>query len=262
MDVQKIEFETKITDILKFIKKMKHIYFLFFILVYSNLTGQKNSMYLNIDLSATQRILYKSNALLLQNEKSEVKDLEIFKLSPSIEISYLFKSSKQKRYRVGLGFSHMRFGSKKYNIPQNIPNITPQYNSIKQVLFFNQLFLSLEANHSINSVLRFFATAKFIKNDKLYKIYSASYDENNQKRFPGVLESDILTNHKLDLAIFWGIEYFPLSNNTTFSLKPYISYYLRPYASTGHYFEYLYFEKKIKGQILGIGISMQYLLKK
>ena len=197
--------------------------------------------------------------MLSQQEKNEIKDLEVFKTSPSIEISYLLKSNKQQKYIIGLGFTHLRFGSKKYKIPQDVPNITPQYNSLKQEIFLNQLFLSFESNYSISSLFSFFVKARFIKNDKLYKIYSASYDDDNIKRFPGILKSDALLNHKLDFSILLGVEYFPLKT-TKFSLKPYLTYYLRPYTSTGDYFEYLYFEKQISGSILGIGISIQYLL--
>ena len=223
----------------------------------------QNQFSVSLGTAATSRILTPNKTGLTTAEGLELKSLEVPKPSFRAEIAYSKELDEKKFLRLGVGFQHIRFGTKKYTLPSGAINVTPQYGTLKEVIKQNQEFIFAELNFIISKFLKasgFFIKSTLIHNHPSLSIYRPTYDADGNKGIVGTgLRSETLKAPRIDFNINIGLNYKIFSfSNAELILQPYISANLRPYRIAGEYNEYLYFFKDTEGYLWDFGMLVQY----
>ncbi len=226
----------------------------------------QNQFSISLGTAATSRILTPNKTGLTLAEGQEVKSLEVPKPSFRAEIAYIKSIDEQKTLRLGAGFQHIRFGTKKFTLPSDVINIIPQYGIKKHVIQQNQEFLFGELNFTKVKFLAssgFFTKFTLIHNHPFASVYLADFDNEGNSAGFGILRSDDLKAPRIDFNLSIGLNYKIFNfSNAELILQPYISANLRPYRIAGVYNEYLYFFKDTEGYLWDLGMLVQYKFRK
>ncbi len=243
-------------------------YLTLLVLIFSStfLNAQKQFS-VSLGTAGTSRILMPNKTGLTTAEGLELKSLEVAKPSFRAEIAYFKELDEKKFLRLGVGFQHVRFGTRKFTIPSGVNDVTPQYGIEKQVVQQNQEFAFAELNFTEIKFLAasgFFTKLTLIHNHPSPSVYSRNFESDGSWISSyGVTRSDDLKGPRIDLNVSIGLNYkiFEFSNAELF-LQPYISANLRPYRIAGIYNEYLYFFKDTQGYLYDFGMLVQYKFMK
>ena len=243
----------------------KHLTILLLIFICTYLNAQKQFS-VSLGMAGTSRILLPNKTGLTTAEGLELKSLEVPKPSFRAEIAYFKELDEKKFLRLGVGFQHIRFGTKRFPLPSDVINTTPQHSIRKQVLMQNQEFIFAELNFKKIKFLNssaFFTKFTLIHNHPFIVIYEPTYDANGKKAITGTGRNETLKGPRIDVNVSIGLNYKIFSfSNAELILQPYVSANLRPYRIAGVYNEYLYFFKDTQGYLWDFGMLVQYKFRK
>ena len=247
------------------INMKKYLTILSIFLSFTFLNAQKQFS-ISLGTAGTSRILTPNKTGLTINEGLELKSLEVPKPSFRAEIAYSKELDEKKFLRLGVGFQHIRFGTKRFTLPSGVINPTPQYGVRKQVVMQNQEFVFVELNFSkikFSKTSGFFIKTTFIHNHPFLSIYEPIYYPDGNTAFVGRRRSETLKAPRIDFNLSFGLNYKIFSfSNAELILQPYISANLRSYRIAGVYNEYLYFFKDTEGYLWDFGMLVQYKFKR
>ncbi|WP_338767315.1 hypothetical protein WAF17_05580 [Bernardetia sp. ABR2-2B] len=239
---------------------MKKIIFLF--LFFSLSSYAQNRIVFGAGSAATSRLLDFHNEDYSKEELKQLKNLEVIKPSYFGYLGYVFDFNSKIDMQINIGYRITRYGSRIYGIPSGIPNVTPQYGKVRQVVHQNQFNIDYLIHFKTVKPLRsdyLFVKSSITYNFKNYRIYEVSFNQKNESGITGYRGSEGFVPQRFDLYLGTGLNYNLYKDKLHF--QPFLGFFVSPYETDGDYYSYLYFNKNVKGFLLDVGFNLQYRIK-
>lgn len=250
---------------------MKIKYIIAFVFYFTGcffLSAQSSPFSFSTGITFSQRSFSSDENYMTLQEVYSANELEILKPSYSISISYSFAGSYYDKGLVaGLTHKWLRLGTRRFDIPDSVRTVTPQYSVYKEIVRQKQLSLYLKYQYPILISLNHFAIfcrTDFVYNYDNYIILKTPFDQNGDSKSRMKVFGANTFFEKFDMALSIGsnIKIYN-TRRGSFYLEAYLGRYIRPYTIYGRGIGgYLVFNKDTVGNIWNGGFRISYRPKR
>lgn len=224
------------------------------------LFAQTSRFFIGGGATGTSRFMY-SLKEFSEEEADELKSLEVMTPSYHMHLGYTFLRNPKVSLKAGIEYRRTRFGSRKYQLPRDVHNSTPQYLTRKENVVQKQTGIFLETTlHRIRPILAssLFFKLGIIRNHREYHISEVTYDGMGKRGIIGTSTSNDFVPHRTDIQLTTGLNYylFQIRKNPIY-IQPALSIFGRAYHTSTHW-GYLYFRKNFSSYLWEFGITARY----